>query len=129
MAMWQYSRDNGLQRSSGVFIRCLSLAMLVLSSPSRLAAAAPNKSAAWLQDKDIAKDIAEVEDGKFRCPEKLSNLNERKQEVEAFLTWTRRRHPRWTLEQIMTFRIAVLTKQGCSETIANIKAQPNIATP
>lgn len=99
--------------------------MLVLFSAIRLSAAPLNKSTVWLHD----KDIEEVEDGKFRCPEKLSNLSERRQEVEAFLTWTRRRHPRWTLEQIMTFRIAVLTKHGCSETIANIKAQPDIATP
>ena len=72
-----------------------------------------------------AEDLIEVEDGQFRCPETLPSLEEKTREMERFLTWTQTRHPNWTVEQIVAFRMAVLEHHECTRTPDNIRDAPN----
>lgn len=68
-----------------------------------------------------AQDLVDVEGGQFRCPETYTTIAEKTQEMERFLAWTRSRYPDWTVEQIVTFRMAVLKRSACTKTLNNIR--------
>lgn len=67
------------------------------------------------------QDLIEVQDGQFRCPESYSNVSEKTRALENFLAWVQGRYPAWTTEQILIFRMAVLKKYMCVQTLNNIQ--------
>lgn len=67
------------------------------------------------------KDLVGVEDGQFRCPESYASVSEKTRAMESFLAWTRSRYPDWTVEQIVTFRMATLKHYACLKTLSNIR--------
>lgn len=70
------------------------------------------------------EDLTEVENGKFRCPETYATVAEKTQEMDRFLAWTQGRYPDWTVENIVTFRMAVLKHNSCTKTLSNIREAP-----
>ena len=72
---------------------------------------------------DTPNVLADVEDGLFRCPEKLSTHVDNTNEMQRFILWTRKHHPKWTVEEILEFRISVLKAHKCTETLKNIQAK------
>ena len=68
-----------------------------------------------------ADDFRKVEEGQFRCPETIPAVAEKAREMTRFLSWTKRRHPDWTLKQVMDFRVALLERNGCSKTLQNLQ--------
>lgn len=87
---------------------------------SDCAIAQDSKGQSW-----TAEDLKNVEDGQFQCPESLSTLAQKTQEMELFLAWTRRRYPNWGAEKIIAFRMAVLKHNACMKTIDNIRKAPD----
>jgi len=67
------------------------------------------------------EDLEDVEDGQFSCPETLHTHAEKVREMERFVAWTQNRYPNWTIEQILTFRMAVLEHNACTRTLDNIR--------
>lgn len=39
------------------------------------------------------------------------------------MTWARTRHGDWTVDQLVAYRVQLLEKHDCKETLANIRAQ------
>lgn len=104
-------------QTTKISILALVLAPFLSAADHRSTAVAQNTTgAAWTPG-----DLVDVENGKFRCPETLRTLAEKRQEMERFLVWTKKRYPRWTIAQITTFRVAVLENRGCTRTLDNIR--------
>lgn len=56
----------------------------------------------------------------FKCPEAYANENERVRSVSNFLNWALKYHQDWTLNQMVRFRMDLLTKCNCKTTLSNI---------
>lgn len=89
-----------------------SLALLVAAVAAESAMGAETSYVAMSEDGDY--------DAAFRCPEALAPT-ERGQAVRDFFAWARRQHGDWTLAETARYRIALLERHGCSETLKRIR--------
>jgi hypothetical protein len=62
-------------------------------------------------------------DANFRCPEALPTAEDRDQAVLQFINWAQEAHGDWTIPQVLAFRMQLLEKHDCQETLENIRAQ------
>ena len=61
----------------------------------------------------------------FKCPESYTTEEERLAAVQECVEWAQKNHPDWTVRQFITFRIKLLEKKGCHETLKNISDNIN----
>ena len=61
---------------------------------------------------------------RFKCPENLSN-EERDRSYQQFLDYCAKEHPNWTLREVADYRMKLLTKHNCRQTLENIGKDAN----
>ena len=71
-------------------------------------------------------------DRQFRCPESYSSESESKQALANMLKWYAARNPKVTVDEVISFRMKLLEKHGCRETLRNIEnaaTAPSVKLP
>jgi hypothetical protein len=61
-------------------------------------------------------------DSRFQCPESLSSDVQRKAVLSEYMDWVAARHSDWTVSSIVDYRVRLLTRHHCAETLHNIGA-------
>ncbi len=71
-------------------------------------------------------EIASIDpiDMNFRCPESFPTIEERTQAITDFTVQYAQNHPQTTLAEIASYRVSLLEKHGCTETLKNIQSAP-----
>lgn len=58
-------------------------------------------------------------DAQFRCPESLANDDDRVDEYQHYLAWSRVRHPDWSFKKRLDVRYGLLRRHACAQTLRN----------
>jgi hypothetical protein len=58
----------------------------------------------------------------FRCPETLPTDDDRKETLQAFLTWAAKRHPDLTVQKVVELRMKMIEEHRCKDTLSNIQS-------
>jgi hypothetical protein len=90
-----------------------SLALLVAAVAAGNAGGAETSFIAMSDDPDY--------DAAFRCPEVLPAA-ERDHAARDFFVWARTRHGDWTLAEVARYRLDLLERHHCDETLHRIRA-------
>ena len=89
-----------------------SLALLVAAVGAETAGGAETSFIAMSDDPDY--------DAAFRCPEALQP-GQREQALRDFFTRARSRHGDWTLAEVARYRLDLLERHHCDETLQRIR--------
>jgi len=68
-------------------------------------------------------------DSQFQCPESLASDDERIDEYQRYLVWSRIRHPDWSFKKRMDVRYGLLHRHGCAATLRNVGSSAMPAFP
>ncbi len=58
-------------------------------------------------------------DAQFRCPETLASDDERIDEYQRYLAWSRVHHADWSFKKRIDVRYGLLRRHGCVQTLRN----------
>ena len=59
----------------------------------------------------------------FECPESLKDDATRAAAGMQFLTWIRARHPHWSISKVIGYRLYLLNKHHCDQSLARIRSE------
>jgi TPR repeat protein/serine/threonine protein kinase len=59
-------------------------------------------------------------DSRFQCPEFLSSDEQRKAALSEYMDWIAANHGDWTVSRVVDFRVQLLTRHHCVDTLRNI---------
>jgi ribosomal protein L40E len=59
-------------------------------------------------------------DSRFQCPESLSSDAQRKAALSEYMDWVAARHSDWTVSGFVDYRVKLLTRHHCVDTLRNI---------
>ena len=68
-------------------------------------------------------------DSQFQCPESLASDDDRIDEYQRYLVWSRIRHPDWNFKKRMDVRYGLLRRHGCAATLRNVGSSAMPAFP
>jgi len=68
-------------------------------------------------------------DAQFQCPETLASDDERIDEYQRYLVWSRLRHADWNFKKRMDVRYGLLRRHGCAATLRNVGSSAQPAFP
>jgi hypothetical protein len=68
-------------------------------------------------------------DSRFQCPGALASDDDRIDEYQRYLAWSRVRHPDWSFKKRMDVRYGLLRRHGCAATLRNIGSSAMPAFP
>ncbi|HUH85715.1 MAG TPA: hypothetical protein VLX85_13985 [Stellaceae bacterium] len=91
-----------------------------LASLALLVAAVGAESAGGAETSFIAMSDDPDYDAAFRCPEALP-AEERAHATRDFFVWARGRHADWTLAEVARYRLDLLERHHCDETLKRIR--------
>jgi len=57
----------------------------------------------------------------FQCPENLATEQDKKNALQAFLTWAQKKYPDLTVDKVVKLRTKLLKEHHCNKTLANIQ--------
>ncbi len=57
----------------------------------------------------------------FQCPEALADDSARLAALQQFLTWMRDHHPDWSVAKAAGFRVYLLERHHCEESLAALR--------
>jgi len=78
----------------------------------------------YFGDAKVPDDMTDAEyDAYFKCPESYKTQAERDKAVQEFLKWAAESRPNWTLEQLIKYRVRLLKRHGCQETLKKINTK------
>jgi len=92
-----------------------------LASLALLLAAVVAENAGGAETSFIAMSDDPDYDAAFRCPEALPAA-EREHAARDFFVWARSRHGDWTLAEVARYRLDLLERHHCDETLHDIRA-------
>jgi hypothetical protein len=68
-------------------------------------------------------------DAQFQCPESLASDDDRIDENQRYLAWSRIRHPDWNFKKRMDVRYGLLRRHACAATLRNVGSSAMPAFP
>jgi hypothetical protein len=78
-------------------------------------------STVWATDFSSEASVA----ASFVCPETLKDDAERATALQQFMSWIRSLHPDWSAAKITGYRLYLLERNNCSQTLAKFHADPS----
>jgi hypothetical protein len=61
----------------------------------------------------------------FECPESLKDDAARASSLREFLTWIQGLHPDWSSPKVTGYRLYLLERHHCDQTLAQLRANPS----